>query len=131
MKAILVLGDSIARGDGASTPEQGFVRRFSERRGAQRIYFLCRGGATSAVGADWARYAWCEPAPELVIVAYGMNDQTLHGRLRRRPQVEPREFGENLRRIVHHVRQRWADVDIVLVAPAPAHPGWDRSSGRT
>jgi lysophospholipase L1-like esterase len=131
VKRALVLGDSIARGDGASTPDRSFVRRFCSLVGIEQIYFFCRGGATSTVGADWARYVWCEPAPALIVVAYGMNDQTAVGVLRRRPRVTAHRFGNNIAQLVQRLRERWRDVDILIVAPCASHPGWRGSSGKT
>lgn len=125
--ALLVLGDSIARGDEASTRENSFVGILGRRFRATTSYF-CRGGATSKTGAEWAPYVWTIPKPDLVIISYGMNDQTLTGRLRRRVLVEPQHYGENIGQIVEICRGR--DIDMLLVAPPAPHPDWDGASGR-
>src|SRR5207249_2816046 len=104
MRRVLILGDSIARGDGASRPELSFVAFWTATfgQGAERYYF-CRGGATSATAREWAPYVWCEPSPEIVLVSYGMNDQTrARRRLGRRggPTVPPGQYRENMRTAV-------------------------------
>jgi lysophospholipase L1-like esterase len=127
---LLVLGDSIARGDESTSSEQSFVGIVSGRLGATTSYF-CRGGATSATGAEWCKYVWTAPHADLVIVSYGMNDQTLEGsRLRRRVRVEPDRYRRNVAEIVRGVREH-GDVPVLLVAPPPAYPDWEDSSGRT
>jgi lysophospholipase L1-like esterase len=127
---LLVLGDSIARGDEATSVEQSFVGIVAGQLGAATSYF-CRGGATSSTGAEWCNYVWTAPQADLVIVSYGMNDQTLEGLwLRRRVRVEPDRYRQNVTEIVRGVRGR-RDVPVLLVAPPPAHPEWEGSSGRT
>jgi acyl-CoA thioesterase I len=126
----LVLGDSIARGDDSTSRQRSFVGIVADWFGADTSYF-CRGGATSETGAEWCEYLWREPQPDLVIISYGMNDQTLsRARLRRRVQVEPKRYKRNIERIIRGIRGR-GEVPVLLVAPPPAHPDWAGSSGRT
>ena len=127
---LLVLGDSIARGDESTSHEQSFIGIVAGRLGAGTTYF-CRGGATSATGVEWCEYVWTAPHADLVIVSYGMNDQTLEGpRLRRRVRVEPDRYRRNIAGIMRGVREH-GDVSLLLVAPPPAHPDWEGASGRT
>jgi lysophospholipase L1-like esterase len=127
---LLVLGDSIARGDDSTRRERSFVGIVADRFGAGTSYF-CRGGATSETGVEWCEYVWRAPQPDLIIISYGMNDQTLSGsRLRRRVQVEPERYRRNIGRIIRTVRGR-GNAAVLLVAPPPAHPDWESASGRT
>ena len=74
-------------------PARSFVGILAAHFGASTTY-LCRGGATSETGADWCADFWrTPPRPDLVVISYGMNDQTLgRSRLRRRVLVEPRRY---------------------------------------
>jgi lysophospholipase L1-like esterase len=133
MTIVLVLGDSIARGDGASTPSRSFVRLWLESLApSAQTFFFCRGGATVLAGADWAPFVWCEPAPAYILVAYGMNDQTLKetrlGRRRRTPRVSPSRFGEVLHGLVETLNRRYPAARIVLMASAPPHADWEGNS---
>ncbi len=71
------------------------------------------------------------PAPILVVISYGMNDQTLgRSRLRRRVLVEPRRYRQNVQHIIRGVRQRATSV---LLVPRRPHirTGSALLSGRT
>src|SRR6478736_7707235 len=120
MATVLVLGDSIARGDGASTPARSFVRIWVRTLpGSQQIFFFCRGGATVLAGLEWAPYVWSEPSPDYILVAYGMNDQTLQPtRLRRRPQVPVEEFGVALRQLAGDLPARFPEATVILMSSA-------------
>jgi lysophospholipase L1-like esterase len=123
-----VLGDSIARGDEASSRETSFVGILARELRATTSYF-CRGGATSETGVEWAPYVWTTPKPDLTLISYGMNDQTVSGRLRRRASVEPERYGANIARIVELQRDRGSG-GFLLVAPPAPHPDWNGASGR-
>lgn len=125
---IFVLGDAIAQGARASRRECSFIHIVCERLEASPTSF-CWSEATSATGAEWVDYITREPRPDLVIVAYGRNDQTLGGAFRRRVQVTPEAYYRNIVRIIDSLRERWADIDICLVVPPPRRPGWRNDSG--
>ena len=61
---------------------------------------LIAGRARDLRRVEWAPYVWTTPKPDLTLISYGMNDQTLSGRLRRRVSVEPERYGANIARIV-------------------------------
>jgi lysophospholipase L1-like esterase len=133
MHRVLILGDSIARGDGASRAERSFIARWTITLTTDVTrYYFCRGGATSDTGREWALYVWCDPPPDVVIVSYGMNDQTRRAkRFGRRGDraLPPHRYRENIRAAVEVLRERWRDVPIALIAPIDSHPAWTGTSG--
>lgn len=115
---ICVTGDSISEGYDASgfhgvAPHQpGYaplvVNALEERYGAPvRLINLAVAGSTSADGV-WTADAIAAARPDLVIVAFGMNDACY---------AEAGEFADNISAIVARVKDRAPDAEFVLVSP--------------
>ncbi|OJW23498.1 MAG: hypothetical protein BGO49_02570 [Planctomycetales bacterium 71-10] len=123
--SIVVLGDSISTGCNASGWADGapFQPTYpellsldvKERFGSDvRLTNLSVGG----MATDWALTMLdkvAEPAPDLVIVAFGMNDSG------GRPAAE---FGANIAKVVAGVRERRPDAEFILVATMVGNPDW-------
>jgi acyl-CoA thioesterase I len=121
---LILFGDSISAGGNASKfqgarpwqPTYGeLVVRALRRRYGGPIEFMnhSRGGATSGYAATQAdsQVAWFKP--DLVIVAYGMNDRSDE----RRP-----DYRANLKKILATVRARSPETEFVVVAPMLNNP---------
>lgn len=125
---MVALGDSITEGADASQPSRVFWRRYaaqlSERYPAARITAVgvATQGDTTRVGlARWASGVLPE-RPDLVLVAFGMNDHILGG-------IEPAEFEANLVELVRRIRSG-TRADVVLVSTFPPNPRWHFASHR-
>jgi acyl-CoA thioesterase I len=57
-----------------------------------------------------------EPGPDLVVVAYGMNDAGY---------AEPRHYAANIETIISGVRLARPTAEFILVSPMLPNPGWD------
>ncbi len=124
---IVVLGDSISTGCNASgwaeaAPFQPaypeLVRRQLEEvyQGQVQLTNLSVGG----MDTNWALTMIdkvVEPRPDLVIVAFGMNDSA--GR-------SAQEYQANIQGVVSRVRERLPDAEFILVASMLGNPGWIR-----
>jgi acyl-CoA thioesterase I len=121
---LILFGDSISAGGNASKYEGGrpwqptygeLVVRALRRQYGGPIEFMnhSRGGATSSYAATQAdsQVAWFKP--DLVIVAYGMNDRSEE----RRP-----DYRANLEKILATVRARSPETEFVVVAPMLNNP---------
>lgn len=86
-----------------------------------RLTNLSVGGTTAAWGAEQAGRA-AELAPDLVIVAFGMNDQAAG--------VSPGEYGEHLRRTLDGVSAGSPGTEFIVVASMPSSPEWENTSLR-
>lgn len=125
--SLVVLGDSISSGCNASGWADGapfqpaypeLVRRqLMERHRCQvQLTNLSVGGMDSQWGLTMIEKV-VEPRPDLVIVAFGMNDAA--GR-------SAREFQANIGGIITRVRERLPDAEFILVAPMLGNQGWTR-----
>jgi lysophospholipase L1-like esterase len=69
--------------------------------------------------------------PQLVVVAFGVNDQTLR-RSRRtgrtRPRTTAKEFERQILSIQRTVKSR-LNADVALIAPCEPNPDWEGASG--
>ena len=121
---LILFGDSISAGGNASKfqgarpwqPTYGeLVVRVLRRRYGGPIEFMnhSRGGATSGYAATQAdsQVAWFKP--DLVIVAYGMND---------RSEERQPEYRANLEKILTTVRARSPETEFVVVTPMLNNP---------
>ena len=121
---MILFGDSISAGGNASKfqgcwPYQScfgdLVTRKLEQQYGNKITFLnhSRAGATSsyAVGQVDAQVAWFHP--DLVIVAYGMNDRSDERRVLHRANIEI---------IIDAVRAKSPDTEFVIVTPMLNNP---------
>lgn len=117
--SIILFGDSISAGGNASRFQGGrpwqqsygdlVVRKLREQYGAPITYMNhSRGGATSGYALTQidSQVAWFKP--DLVILAYGMND---------RGDGRREIYRENLERMIAAVRARSPETEFVIVTP--------------
>ncbi|MDG3006643.1 SGNH/GDSL hydrolase family protein [Paludisphaera mucosa] len=125
--SIVVLGDSISTGCNASGWADGapFQPAYPElvRRHLQEVYHdEVRLTNLSVGGMDtgWALTMIdkvVEPRPDLVVVAFGMNDSA--GR-------SAPDYRKNTETVVAGVRERLPDAEFILVASMVGNPAWTR-----
>lgn len=118
--SVIVLGDSIARGDEALTPARGFVSlcatRMHERFGSRVLVTnMFQGGNTAKDALQLLRLK--RSVYDLVMVAIGMNDAALRGS---RPAVGLRRFGRAIGTIVRKAQSEGSDV--LLISPCIPSP---------
>lgn len=129
---VLVLGDSICCGDDASSVNKGFVNVWASQYEddhdvAVRVVNRAAPGHTSKDGLREARdVLHRRHIPDLVIIAFGVNDQALQsGRLRRGRKVSPSRYSANIHAMILLARPS----DVILVAPLQSNPAWTSCSG--
>lgn len=124
---IVVLGDSISTGCNASGWAEGapFQPAYPDllRLQLEDLYQSQVQVTNLSVGGMDTRWALTmidkvvEPRPDLVIVAFGMNDAA--GR-------SAQEYRANIEGVVSRVRERLPDAEFVLVASMLGNRGWTR-----
>ncbi|KAK6920699.1 SGNH hydrolase-type esterase domain [Dillenia turbinata] len=62
-------------------------------------------------------------SPAAVTIFFGANDAALSGRTSERQHVPVEEYKENLRKIVHHLKQCSSAMLVVLITPPPIDEG--------
>ena len=123
---IVVMGDSISEGYDASgfhsfapmqPPYASLVAAGLEQRFASRIelHNIAVAGSSASDGA-WEAARLAELNPNLVILAYGMNDATY---------ADAREFERDIAAIIGGVRTDSADAEFILIAPMRPTAGCD------
>lgn len=121
---IIVFGDSISTGGEASTEELRFPNRYADalrkRFPKARITLEngSTGGDTTVNGLARLEEKVLTRKPDLVLVAFGMNDHNVPGY-----GVPLDQFEANLRQIVSTIRDR-TGADIILLSTFPPHPDW-------
>jgi lysophospholipase L1-like esterase len=120
-------GDSITFGDNTSgtlgiapympTWAELFVDRLKQASGdsAITLYNTALGGATAQWGADNADSAVAALHPDLVIIAFGMNDFS---------SVSPADFQTRIQEIITRVRARSPQAEFILVASMRYDPAY-------
>jgi lysophospholipase L1-like esterase len=129
---VSILGDSIARGYSASgfgtdtfqaaapylmTWPQVVACRLQQRYGVD--VFLNNpsvAGATSEWGLEVVHSAVSVTAPDLVVIAFGMNDGS--------QGIAADSFESNIQAMIDDVRALNPTADFIIVAPMLAHPDW-------
>lgn len=127
---LVVLGDSISTGANASAfireapfapayPE--LVARGLEALGAAKVTVtnLSVGGKTSSWGVTRIPEV-VAGRPDLLIIAFGMNDALRVDSVGSSPQ----QYGRNIRDMVARTRQALPDCEIILVASMIGNPDW-------
>ena len=125
--SIVVVGDSISAGCNASgwaegTPFQPPYPELLRRNLAERFQGRITVTNPSVSGTDtsWVLNAFdkvVEPNPDLVIIAFGMNDSA------GRPADE---YRVNTEAVMAKIRERLPEVEFILVASMPGNPDWVR-----
>lgn len=124
---IVATGDSITLGTGTSgdngippympTWADLFVHRLKQiyRHDTIRLYNTALGGMTSDWGKETATGAVASLDPDLVLIAFGMNDFWWMPEAR---------FRENIKAISQQVRSRKPSAEFILIAPMRFDPGY-------
>lgn len=133
-----MLGDSVCCGDEATSIDKGFVNvwaRQCEEEHDVTVQVVNRSapGYTSAHGVTEARtILGRRHVPDLIIAAFGLNDQALRrSRIRKRwsETVIPAEYGENVGEIAYLANRQEHPCGFVAVAPLQPSRDWDLCSG--
>jgi lysophospholipase L1-like esterase len=125
---VVAFGDSITAGGEASTPDLIYWRRWVSELGTRypqaRINAVngATGGDNTTRGLERLKEKVISPQPDLVLVAFGMNDHNRRG-------VPPADFERQLRELVTRIRAG-TQSEIILLSTFPPHPQWTHSSQR-
>ncbi len=128
---LVVLGDSISAGGNASAfiGERPFtpaypqlVARGLEALGASKVALLnlSVGGMTSSWGVTRIPDVVADK-PDLLIIAFGMNDALRVDSFGNSPQ----QYGRNVRAMLTGTRQALPNCEVILVAPMIGNPDWE------
>jgi lysophospholipase L1-like esterase len=127
MDRLLVFADSVGNAAGAGRVRDGFVCRLAARL-EMRVLNRSQGGRTSEEARLLARELAWEVEPDLVVIAFGINDQKPVEWNRRHPlrharpaAVDAGRYRENLIWLAEEFRCR-AAAEPLLVAPPPIYP---------
>jgi lysophospholipase L1-like esterase len=121
---IIAFGDSITAGGEASSPDLQYPARYADylRHRLPRAQITFENGAT---GGDTTRDGLqrldekvLSRSPDLVLVAFGMNDHNIPGF-----GVPLPEFQSNLTQIVTQIRDK-TGADVILLSAFPPNPDW-------
>lgn len=124
---MVVYGDSISAGAGASMPSLIFWERWADelRRkypGAVIETFNgATGGDTTIEGLKRLSEKVLSLKPDLVLIGFGMNDHNRGG-------VPPAAFSRNLRKMIGRIRAE-SGAEIVLLSTFPPNPKWRHGTG--
>lgn len=127
---ICVFGDSISTGAEATEIGKayfyGFAREIDAKYNTEsEVLMHAIGGESSESGRARYRDVLRDKA-DLMLLAYGMNDQNLHdGRF----ATPPERYAENIQLITGEVSA--AGTQAVLISPCSPHPHWIHTSGKT
>jgi acyl-CoA thioesterase-1 len=119
---IVAFGDSITAGGEASQPELIFWRRWADK--LQRKYPQspviavngATGGDTTANGLQRLQTKVLDEKPDLVLIAFGMNDHNVGS-------VPIPQFEENLKEMIGSIRKA-TGAEIILLSAFPPNPKW-------
>lgn len=125
---VVAFGDSITSGGEATSPAliywQRWVDAVKTRNPKAQITAVngATGGDTSTDGLKRIQEKVLSAAPDLVLVAFGMNDQNVGF-------VPLNTFEANLREMVKRIRET-TPAEIVLVSGCTPNPNWHWASGK-
>ncbi len=128
---VIAFGDSITAGGEASSAELQYSSRYVEhlrsRHPNARIVLEngSTGGDNTVNGLSRLEEKVLAGEPDLVLVAFGMNDHNRAGV----GGVAVAEFKDNLKQIVARIREKTA-ADVILLSAFPPHPDWHFGSQR-
>jgi lysophospholipase L1-like esterase len=125
---IVAFGDSITAGGEASKPELIFWQRWTDS--VQRKYPGSKitavngatGGDTSVQGLERLQNKVLAEKPDLVLIAFGMNDHNIGG-----PSIS--QFEQNLNQMIARIRKE-TGAEIILVSTFPPNPKWHYGTHR-
>jgi len=119
---LIAFGDSITVGGEASSEELQYPSRYAQYLrdrfpGAKiTVENGATGGDSTVQGLARLDEKVLTRQPDLVLVAFGMNDHNRAG-------VPVADFKENLKKIVARIREK-AGAEVILLSAFPPHPDW-------
>jgi lysophospholipase L1-like esterase len=125
---IVAFGDSITAGADVSGRDLVYWRRWTDALRAKYPRAVitavdgATGGDTTTRGLERLQAKVLEASPDLVLVAFGMNDHNRRG-------VAPEVFERQLVEIITRIRAA-TSAEVVLVSAFPPNPRWVHGSGR-
>lgn len=125
---LVAFGDSITHGGEASAPELVYWRRWAAdlqaRHPQARLTAIngATGGDSTTQGLQRLPDKVLSVRPDLVILAFGMNDHNRRG-------VPPDAFERQLRELVARIRAE-TSAEIILLSCFPPNPQWRHGSQR-
>lgn len=125
---LCAFGDSITNGGEATAPGLIYWMRWSDAlkhlypKATMNAINSATGGDTTANGLQRLDDKVLSRKPDLVLVAFGMNDQNVGS-------IPEEKYRENLRTIVDRIRAG-SSAEIVLLSSCMPNPAWHYTSGR-
>jgi acyl-CoA thioesterase I len=119
---IVAFGDSITAGGEASSPELIFWNRYAEElrgrypRARITIENGATGGDSTVQGLERLQNKVIDRRPDLVIIAFGMNDHNIGG-------VALPQFKQNLKQMIALIRSQ-TGAEVILCSTFPPNPKW-------
>lgn len=128
---VIAFGDSITAGGDATSPELQYPARFADH--LQKRYPKARitlengatGGDTTVNGLARLDEKVISRKPDLVLVAFGMNDHNLPAG----GGVGVEDFRKNLETIVQRIRKA-TDAEVILLSTFPPNADWHFSTNQ-
>jgi len=123
---LIAFGDSITAGGDASEVKLQFPERYAAYLREKypnadiRLENGATGGDSTADGLVRLEEKVLSRTPDLVLVAFGMNDHNKRG-------INPENFHANLSNIVSSIREK-TGADIILLSTFPPNPLWRHGS---
>jgi lysophospholipase L1-like esterase len=124
---IIAYGDSITAGGEASTVDLQYTPRWIRevlRPKFPKAEITCENGATggdtTAQGVQRLQEKVLSRSPDLVLIAFGMNDNNVGS-------VPLSDFQDNLRKMVSAIRLK-TGAEVILLSTFPSHPDWHFNS---
>jgi lysophospholipase L1-like esterase len=128
---VIAFGDSITAGGEASSVALQYPSRYVAALRARfpkstiTLENGATGGDNTVMGLQRLEEKVLSRSPDLVLVAFGMNDQNLPGV----GGVEPAEFKKNLETMVRRIREK-TGAEVILLSTFPPNPNWHFSTHR-
>jgi lysophospholipase L1-like esterase len=122
---VIAFGDSITAGGEASSVALQYPSRYVEHlrgrypRASITLENGATGGDNTVQGLARLDEKVLTRSPDLVLVAFGMNDHNRPGV----GGVAVADFKENLKQIVNRIREQ-TGADVILLSTFPPHPDW-------
>lgn len=127
-----VCGDSISTGCEAILKEHAYFMRFADKLeritdGKVNVINKAVGGENSTAGAAHFLSDIEDSKPDLVTIAYGVNDMCVHGESQSSPsEVSAEKFHENIIFMIETAQKSGADV--ILITNVIPNPCWKFTS---
>lgn len=123
---LVAYGDSITAGGDASRPGLIFWQRWADRlrEGGAAVEAIngATGGDSTVQGLQRLQAKVLDHHPDLVLIAFGMNDHNRGG-------VPVPQFKTNLQEIIRRIRTG-SGAEVILLSAFPPNPRWHYGQGR-